>query len=83
LYELNDLTDLDLESDEVTTVGGYVTHALGHFPKMGEKMRISHYEVTTTKVEARRVGQLHFKRIERPTDEPESAAASSKEAEAV
>jgi CBS domain containing-hemolysin-like protein len=81
LYELNDLTDLDLESDEVTTVGGYVTHALGHFPKMGEKMRISDYEVTTTKVEARRVGQLHFKRIERPTDEPQAAGASSKEAE--
>jgi CBS domain containing-hemolysin-like protein len=69
LYELNDLTDLDLESDEVTTVGGYVTHALGHFPKVGEKMRIGPYEVTTTKVEARRVGQLHFKRVEKAGDE--------------
>lgn len=61
LYELNELTDLELESDEVTTVGGYVTHVLGHFPKLGEKIIIENYEVTATRVEARRVGQLHFK----------------------
>lgn len=70
LYELNEFSDLELESDEVTTVGGYVTHVLGHFPKLGEMVRIEHYEVTTTRVEARRVGQLHFKRVEKsPTDE--------------
>ena len=69
LYELNDLTDLDLESDEVTTVGGYVTHALGHFPKLGETLRIEDYEVTATKIEARRVGQLHFKRVPTPNEE--------------
>jgi len=66
LYELNELTDLDLESDEVTTIGGYVTHELGHFPKQGEKLRIEHYEVTATKVEARRVAQLHFRQVEKP-----------------
>ena len=69
LYELNELTDLDLESDEVTTVGGYITHALGHFPKLGEKVRIEHYEVTATKVEARRVSQLHFRQVESPPNE--------------
>jgi CBS domain containing-hemolysin-like protein len=80
LYELNDLTDLDLESDEVTTVGGYVTHALGHFPKVGEKMRIGPYEVTTTKVEARRVGQLHFKRVEKAADEATEPVSETAEA---
>jgi CBS domain containing-hemolysin-like protein len=63
LYEINDLTELELESDEVTTIGGYVTHALGHFPKQGETVIIENYEVTATKVEARRVVQLHFRRI--------------------
>jgi CBS domain containing-hemolysin-like protein len=80
LYELNDLTDLNLESDEVTTVGGYVTHVLGHFPKMGEKLRVAEYEVTTTKVEARRVGQLHFKRVEKTKEESEAAAEALEEA---
>ncbi len=61
LYELADQTGIDLESDEVTTIGGYVTHLLGHLPKVGEKVIIEEYEVTTTKADLRRVLQLHFK----------------------
>lgn len=83
LYELNDLTDLELESDEVTTIGGYVTHFLGHFPKQGETLRIEHYEVTATKVEARRVAQLHFKRVERPPLDEEAQEEFDKAAEAM
>lgn len=63
LYELADQTGIDLESDEVTTIGGYVTHLLGHLPKVGEKVIIEDYEVTTTKADLRRVLQVHFKRI--------------------
>jgi CBS domain containing-hemolysin-like protein len=76
LYELNELTDLELESDEVTTISGYVTHALGHFPKQGETLRVEDYEVTATKVEARRIAQLHFKRVPK-TEGEEGEAASS------
>jgi CBS domain containing-hemolysin-like protein len=66
LYEINQMSDLQLESDEVTTIGGYATHLLGHFPKTGEKFRIEDYEVTATKVEAHRVAQLHFLRAPDP-----------------
>ncbi|MBL9177288.1 MAG: HlyC/CorC family transporter [Verrucomicrobiaceae bacterium] len=62
LYELADHAGIELESDEVTTIGGYVTHLLGHLPKVGEKVIIEDYEVTTTKADLRRVQQLHFKR---------------------
>ncbi len=62
LYELTDQTGIELESDEVTTIGGYVTHLLGHLPKVGEKVVIEDYEVTTTKADLRRVQQLNFKR---------------------
>jgi CBS domain containing-hemolysin-like protein len=72
LYELNEHTDLNLESDEVTTIGGYVTHVLGHFPKQGETLTIEHYEVTAIKVEARRVDQLHFKRVVKPIEGEEA-----------
>lgn len=74
LYELNELTDLDLESEEVTTIGGYVTHLLGHIPKQGEKLRVQDYEVTATRVDPRSVGQLHFKRVEKATAEEEAEA---------
>ena len=62
LYELNDLAGLELESSDVSTVGGYVTHLLGHLPKQGEQTRIGEYEVTITQTDGRRVGQLHFKK---------------------
>ena len=31
---------LELESDEVSTVGGYVTQLIGHLPHAGEKTRV-------------------------------------------
>ncbi|MCB1277580.1 hemolysin family protein [Prosthecobacter sp.] len=69
LYELADQTGIELESDEVTTIGGYVTHLLGHLPKVGEKVTIEEYEVTTTKADLRRVLQLHFQRLSSVVEE--------------
>ncbi|HRH94695.1 MAG TPA: hemolysin family protein [Prosthecobacter sp.] len=73
LYELADQTGIDLESDEVTTIGGYVTHLLGHLPKVGEKVTIEDYEVTTTKADLRRVLQLHFQRLSSVAEETAAA----------
>ena len=64
LYELNDLAKLDLESADVSTIGGYVTHLLGHLPKQGEQVKIDGYLVTVSQTEARRVKQLHFRKVE-------------------
>ena len=60
LYELMEHAGLEVESDEVTTVGGYITHLLGHLPKQGESAMIGDYRVTATKVDQRRVLQLRF-----------------------
>src|SRR5947199_5300288 len=64
LYELNDLAKLELESADVSTIGGYVTHLLGHLPKQGEQVRIDGYLVTVSQTDARRVKQLHFRKVE-------------------
>ena len=58
-----DLTGLEIESAEVSTVGGYVTGILGHLPKEGEKVRIGDYLATITKAEARRVRRVKFQRL--------------------
>jgi len=63
LYELNELAKLELESPDVSTIGGYVTHLLGHLPKQGEQVKIDNYLVTVTQAEARRVKQLHFRKV--------------------
>jgi Mg2+/Co2+ transporter CorC len=60
---VNDLVGLELESAEVSTIGGYVTHLLGHLPRPGEQVRIDGYLVVVTKADGRRVDQLHFKKL--------------------
>jgi len=73
LYELRDLAGLELESADVSTIGGYVTHLLGHLPKQGEQVQINDYLVTISQTDGRRVGQLHFrKQTEKPEDSPEA-----------
>jgi CBS domain containing-hemolysin-like protein len=72
LYELNDLARLELESPDVSTIGGYVTHLLGHLPKQGEQVKIDNYLVTVSHTDARRVRQLHFKKLDKKA-EPVSA----------
>ena len=63
LYELSDLAKLDLESPDVSTIGGYVTHLFGHLPKTGEQVKIDNYMVTVSQADDRRVKQLHFKKL--------------------
>lgn len=67
---LNDLgghvPDLELESGEVTTVGGYITQQLGRFPEIGETLRILSYEARVTSTDGRRVGQIHFRKLATP-----------------
>jgi CBS domain containing-hemolysin-like protein len=63
LYELRDLADIEVENSDVSTVGGYVTHLLGHLPKQGEQVPIEDYIVTVSQTDGRRVGQLHFKKM--------------------
>ena len=73
---LNELSDhvpaLELESGEVTTVGGYITQQLGHLPEPGEAIEIEGYEARVTSTDGRRVGQVHFTKRD-----PEPAAEES------
>ena len=74
---LNELSDhepiLDLESGEVTTVGGYITRELGHIPELGETLEIMGYEARVTNTDGRRVGQVHFLKLDAETSEEVTA----------
>ena len=63
LYELKDLAGLDLESEDVSTVGGFVTHLAGNLPAVGDQVRIEPFEVTVLKADGRRVLEVRFRRI--------------------
>jgi CBS domain containing-hemolysin-like protein len=77
LYELNELAKLELESADVSTVGGYVTHLLGHLPKQGEQVEIDNYLVTVSQSDGRRVNQLHFKKLSSNTAATASASGKA------
>ena len=77
LYELNELARLELESADVSTIGGYVTHLLGHLPKQGEQVEIGNYLVTVSQTDGRRVNQLHFKKLDDVADEESLSVTKS------
>lgn len=70
LYELKDLAGINIESEDVSTVGGYITHLTGHLPAVGEQVRIAPFQVTVTKADDRRVLEVRFQRV--PEDEEET-----------
>jgi CBS domain containing-hemolysin-like protein len=75
LYELRDLAGIELESADVSTIGGYVTHLLGHLPKEGEQVKIENYLVTVAQSDGRRINQLHFRKLaEQPSEKEKSDA---------
>ena len=77
LYELRDTAGLELDSADVSTIGGYVTHLLGHLPKQGELVKIDNYCVTVSQTDGRRVGQLHFKKMSESAVETTTKAGAS------
>lgn len=70
---LNELSDheplIDIDSTDVTTVGGYITQQIGDIPTVGEMVEIEGFEAKVTSTDGRRVGQVHFVRIETESEE--------------
>ena len=68
LYELKDLAGITIESEDVSTVGGYITHLTGHLPAVGEQVKIAPFQVTVTKADDRRVLEARFQRLKNEED---------------
>jgi Mg2+/Co2+ transporter CorC len=54
LFELGELFELDLEDEDVDSVGGLLTKELGKLPKRGDRVTISGLSFTADRIEARR-----------------------------
>jgi CBS domain containing-hemolysin-like protein len=68
LHDLEDLLGVKVESSEVSTIGGYLTHELGHLPKKGERVELDGYEFTVSQTDGRRVVSVHAKRCAQPLE---------------
>jgi len=69
LNELSDhIPELDLESGEISTVGGYITRELGHIPEPEETLKVEGYEAKVTSTDGRRVEQVLFRKLDPDED---------------
>lgn len=55
LHDLSEVIGIELEADEVSTFGGYITFELGRMPEENETFRIGQLEITATNMDMRRV----------------------------
>jgi CBS domain containing-hemolysin-like protein len=62
LDTLSETLGIDIERDEVSTVGGLVYSELGRVPQPGEELRIDAFRVVVEKVVRRRVRRVYFER---------------------
>lgn len=76
LHELASESDLVVESDDVSTVGGYVTHVIGRLPKIGEIVNIGGYEAKVTLADERSVSEVRFRRLDPERDVSGERSAS-------
>lgn len=53
LFELGDLLEIELDDEDVDSVGGLLTKALGRLPKVGDQVELSGLELTADRVEGR------------------------------
>lgn len=68
LYELAEILNTELDDTEVSTLGGYITSAIGHIPAPGEQLTIGHYQATVTQSDGRRIHKVHLRKIPHPTE---------------
>lgn len=62
LHDLDDLIGLRIESADVSTIGGYITHLFGHLPKQGERISSDGFDFTVNQTDGRRIMSVHAKR---------------------
>jgi magnesium and cobalt transporter len=72
--EFNEYFGTELDEDDFDTVGGLVTHALGHLPKKGEKVAIEGFRFTVIRADSRRVRLLGVERLQTGREGPVAGA---------
>lgn len=63
IRELNEQFGLELDQDEIDTVGGLVYHRLGKMPVPGDRIRVDGCELTVLETTGRRVRKVRVVRI--------------------
>jgi putative hemolysin len=63
LDELSETLGVDIQSEEVGTVGGLIMERLGRVPRAGEQLEIDGFRVVVEQVRRRQVLRVYFERL--------------------
>jgi CBS domain containing-hemolysin-like protein len=67
LADISELLGVDLQREDLTTVGGLVYDAFGRVPRAGESKVIAGFRVVVERVRRRRIERLYFERASTDT----------------
>jgi putative hemolysin len=74
LDDLRDQWGIELEAEDIDTVGGFILDLLGRAPVQGETVRYGPWELTAAQVKGRRVKRLGIRRVDAEIQEGSDAA---------
>lgn len=60
LEDINELLNLDLESEDYDSIAGHMIHELGHIPVEGEYIDIEHIRLTVKEMDKNRIETIHI-----------------------
>ncbi len=69
LHDLEELLDIHLSAEDVTTVGGYLVKEFGHVPQAGESRMAEGYEFTVVRTTGRQVVQVDVRQMKHAAEE--------------
>jgi len=67
LQEINEYFQLQLETEEFDTIGGYVLNRFGHLPKRGETIEVEDINIKILRSDQRRIHLMRFIKLEPPS----------------
>jgi putative hemolysin len=75
LDELSETLGVDVQSEEVGTVGGLIMERLGRVPRAGEQLEIAGFRVVVEQVRRRQVLRVYFERADAVGDQVDEDSA--------
>ncbi|MEM6283166.1 MAG: hemolysin family protein [Chloroflexota bacterium] len=82
LDDLNDALEVELEDDDVDTLGGYIFNMLERVPEPGEVITLDELEIRVVVVDGRRIREVHVTKQELPDEEEVADEPGSNDEEA-
>ena len=84
LDDLNDMLDLNLESEDYDSIGGLIIGQLEHLPEQGEEVLYENLRLIVDQVDKNRIDKVHFYILSaEELEELEETAAAAADSEAV